>query len=185
MSRCFGALTPSENNWKVRDFGQGFTLLGGRDRAPKDDEERLTAFRNSLDPIVRFLECREHADFESLAAAMEWHQDSVFADNQTFAYLAACIGLEALLGSDVHMDSMSRRLADRYSFLIGRGRKERAELAQRYEAVLNLRGKLVHAKAARLNPEDLPLLYEAQDMLSQLIHHELGEMYRAIDREKA
>lgn len=184
LSKCYGNLTPDRSKWKVYDVKAGQSLLGGQLRSPENDDERISALQESLAPIERFLACAGEPDHESLAAAMEWHQDSIFADNQTFSFLAACIGLEALLGSDVHMDAMSRRLADRYAFLMGRGRTERTALAQRYEAVLNLRGKLVHAKAARLNAEDRSLLYQAQAMLAQLIWHEMHEMYRTMDRQE-
>jgi hypothetical protein len=187
LGRCFGRLVPNESAWEVPDeaVGRPRTLLGGAMRPPKTEEERIAALSNSLWQVSRFLNCSGHTEFTSIAAAVEWHQDSRWADNQTFSYLAACIGLEAILGSDGYMDGMSRRLADRYAFLVGRGRSERDALSKRYEAVLNLRGRLVHAKAARLKPNDEGLLREAQAMLSGVIWHEMHEMYRIIDREKS
>jgi len=185
LGRCFGRLVASESNWIVFGGGRGLaTSLLGSGRKPETESERIDAFKTSLFPVGRFLDCRGHRDFTSIAAAMEWHQDSLWADNQTFAYLAACIGLEAVLGSDGHMEGMSRRLADRYAFLVGRGRAEREELVKQYDEVLNLRGRLVHAKAARLKSKDEGLLRRAQAMLMRVIWHEMHEMYRTIEKEK-
>lgn len=185
VSRCFGRLKANEADWTVyRGKPGAVSSLLGSGRPPEDDAERLEALQSSLYPIGRFLACRDHPEFTSIAAAMEWHQDSTWADNQTFAYLAACIGLEAVMGGDGHMENMSRRLADRYAFLVGRGRRERDELVKQYEAVLNLRGRLVHAKTARLAAKDEALLRQAQSMLLRVIWREMHEMYRTIEREK-
>lgn len=132
----------------------------------------------SLAPVIRFFGEKGSPDFLNLCAAIEWYEDSLSAENQTFAYLAACIGLEAVLGSDESITGLSNRLADRFSFMLGHGRSERAELAQQYIDVLTVRGKLVHAKAARLSAKELSKLTVAQGMLLRVIRHELRILER-------
>jgi len=105
-----------------------------------------------------------------------------FKVNHTFSYVAACIGLEALFGSDGYLENMSKRLADRYAFLIGKSREEHEQLISDYTEVLKLRGRLVHSKATRLKAEDVGLLATAQRMLLNAIWHELHAMYKSGDK---
>ena len=183
MARCFGNLIPNEEKLLVDD-NNGMTIISTPGRPAATNEEKSMAFGGMLYHATRFFETQNHPDFESIAVAIEWHQDSIFADNQTFSYLAACIGLEALFGSDSHLENMSKRLADRYAFLLGKSRKEREKMIAEYTSVLNLRGRLVHSKAARLSGENVSLLYTAQRMLINSIWHELYAMYKAKDEQR-
>lgn len=183
LARCLGALLPNEERLLVFDQAGAQTVLAsGKSRAPNNNEEKLQALGELLSDLGRYFRARGHSDYPSISAAIEWYQDSLFAENQTYAYLAACIGLEALLGSDGYLDNMSKRLADRYAFLLGKGRTEREQMVDSYTEVLKVRGKLVHAKAATLDSEGRQLLRKAQDMLLKAIWHELQAMYRALGR---
>jgi len=152
----------------------GLLRFGQEGRPPKNEEEARRAQDHVLSDVRRYFAARSDEDFGQIAAAIEWYQDSMWAENDTFAYIAACIGLEAVLGSgEEHLDSLSKRLADRYAFLMGKGRKEREELRAAYSSVLNLRGRLVHGKAARLDSKERPLLKKVQDLLLQLLWKEI------------
>jgi hypothetical protein len=179
LSRYFGELIPNDDKLVAYDSSSPLTLLGGKSRPAVTDKEKLDALKAALQPAARYFGARDKPDFPSIAAAIDWYQDSKLAENQTFAYIAACIGMEALLGSDSHLDEMSKRLADRYAFLLGKGRLEREALSAEYTKVLQLRGRLVHAKAARLENDDRDLLRRAQRMLLDAIWHELHEMHRS------
>jgi hypothetical protein len=180
LVRCFRGIAPNEKKLVVHDELSATTLLLGKSRPAITDDERARALESALHPATRFFRAAKHDDFATVSAAIDWYQDSVFSDNQTFSYLAACIGLESLLGGDEHMDGMSKRLADRYAFLLGKGRSERNALASDYTKVLKLRGTLVHAKTARLTDDDRETLSLAQEMLMKAIWHELHHMYRSI-----
>lgn len=153
------------------------SLLTHPSRSPQSDEEVSDAIEQCLQPVKRYFKARSNPDFESIAAAIEWFLDSQFAENDTFSYIAACIGLEAILGSSGHVDGLSKRLTDRYAFMLGGSRQEREEAISQYTQVLNLRGKLVHAKAARLGRDDRPLLFVARNMLLRVIRHELRRIF--------
>ncbi|WP_395315801.1 hypothetical protein [Variovorax sp. UC74_104] len=187
VQRLYGRLQINESKLRVRGSApkgaeSAQTLLTEPDREPRSDEERLIAIDSMLGPLRRYFNARSEQDFQQIAAAIEWYQDSVYADNDTFAYIAACVGLEALIGSeDEHLDSLSKRLADRYAFLIGTSRKDREELRQQYNRVLRVRGELVHGKAARLAPKERSLLNTAQMMLMRLIWKELNRVWRAVE----
>ena len=104
-------------------------------------------------------------DHERLAAAMEWLVDSLSLSDQTMAYLAACIGLESLLGEDGG-DTPTSRLQDRYAYTLGKTRAERKRLASDMHEVFTLRGQLVHARASRLKGKDAASLSKIRRMLA-------------------
>jgi hypothetical protein len=182
---CFGQLVFDLDKLRVYDRSSAATLLGGIERRAETEIERRDALVEQLSYVTRFLKTVGHPDHAHVAAAMEWHQDSIFADNETFSYLAACIGLEALLAGSEQLDGMSNRLADRYSFLMGDGRTQREQLAKDYQAVLKVRGKLVHGKQSRLRYVDRQHLYKVREMLAQGIWRDLHHMYRDYDLRRA
>lgn len=182
LSTYFGKISLNESKLKVVESGG--MLLGRSERDPVNDDEKILALKTLLKAVLPYFEGRADEDFPSIAAAIEWHQDSLLAENETFAYLAVCIGLEAILGSSTHLDEMSKRLFDRYAFLLGRTRAQREMLGADYKAVLDLRGKLVHAKTARLEAKDRKVLIKARSILSLVIRHELAEMYRRVRSSK-
>lgn len=108
-----------------------------------------------------------------IATAIEWYEDARAVSNQTMALLEVCIGLEALLGEDGNMADMTNRLCDRFAFTLGRTPAERLELFSQYKNLLALRGKLVHAKIARLDAQGAVILGGSYGMLQRLISHEL------------
>jgi len=160
---------------KLRYYEPGGTLLGGRMRPPENEGERLEALPVSLHAAKGFFEQCNNPDYPAIAAAMEWYVDSKTAENQTFSYLAACIGVEAILGEDgaERMETMTARLSDRYGFLLGVGRQDRKRLAEEYYSVLKLRGTLVHARRKRLTQQEQGLLHKAQALLRALIDKEV------------
>jgi hypothetical protein len=89
------------------------------------------------------------------------------------AYIAACIGLESIFG-EKDMNEMSKRLEDRYAFLLGKDREHRKQLAKDYGEVLRIRGQLIHARAKKLGQRDFNALKAAREMLRKSILHELN-----------
>lgn len=183
LAKMCGVLIPHPDSLKVRvpsAKGGLLILLGGEEKSAETDSEKIEAIKNKTHDGSRFFSRQTHEDFASISAAMEWYQDSVDSGNQTFAYLAACIGLEALLGSpNEQLDSLSKRLEDRYAFLLGTGRTERERLRTQYRDILNLRGKLVHAREPKLKAAYQQTLHDAQNMLLKATWKELHNMYRS------
>ncbi|HSH72037.1 MAG TPA: hypothetical protein VK974_03170 [Methylophilaceae bacterium] len=177
MRDCY-LIKPIEIDLKIYDKDSEFTLLGDPGRAPNTNQEKIDAFTTKLYPLTNYFLHSKHPDFLSISAAIEWYQDSKYSDNQTFSYLAACIGLEALLGTDEYMDQMSKRLTDRFATLMGKGKTQRNNMAKEYIKVLQLRGEIVHAKQARLTPKHQETLTTVQQMLLDVIWRELHQMYK-------
>jgi len=112
-------------------------------------------------------------DNSRIATAIEWYEDARAVSNQTVALLEVCIGLEALLGEEGNMADMTNRLCDRFAFTLGKSPGERSHLFAQYKTLLSVRGKLVHAKIARLDTQGSVVLGGAYGMLQRLISHEL------------
>jgi hypothetical protein len=177
---CLGNIAPNGVNllkgMMPVEQGGDSDLTGRERERVQESRGQNEALGRNLDPVVQFFAASIEPDFVSICAAIEWYQDSLSAENQTFAYLAACIGLEAILGSDQSIVGLSNRLADRYAFLLGRGRSDRERLIEQYLKVLNVRGRLVHAKAPRLTPDESEQLNLARGMLKLVIKHEIDKM---------
>jgi hypothetical protein len=185
LSKHLAQLIPNEDKLTAHEPGL-LNLLDFNVRPAKDDEERGAAIAAAVRPgLSKLFSIRAHPDFERLAAAIDWHEDSIHSDNQTVAYLAACIGMEAILGDSDSIQEMSARLADRLAFRMGGDREDRQRLWKRYKAILSVRGDLVHAKAARLTSENRRLLWDARDLLHNLIWHELKTLYKQAEKTEA
>ncbi len=180
IALAYGAL--GIDSLEVIDFSSGGGLLELNLKKASTEAEYHDAFDGSLQQIRNYFNAKHHNDFESVAAAIEWFHDSKFADNQTFSFIAACIGLEALVGSGKYIEGMTSRLADRFGFLMGIDREDREKLAQEYREVLRARGDLVHARTARLSGEHVQRLQQAQTLLRGAIEKELDRVYQAVSR---
>ncbi|GEM_PF-1989642 len=184
LTRYLCGLTPKADALEVFENTNPNSLLSGHFRPASTPEERAEALRSKLERAKLFFSRKGHPDYQAVGAAIEWYIDSITADNQTFAYIAACIGLEAVLGLGTDdpsekMEAMSSRLSDRYGFLLGVGRAEREKLAKQFREMLVLRGKLVHARSNRLNADERSKLYGVQNMLARVIGREVETMVRA------
>lgn len=181
LTRYLCGLTPKMELLEI--YGGGAGLLSGGPRIATTPDEQAEALALKLDTAQMFFARNNHPDVEAIGAAMEWYIDSIVADNQTFAYIAACIGLEALLGYGMEdpsekMEAMSPRLSDRYGFLLGVDRADRDRLSSEFREMLKLRGKLVHARNKRLNAGQRTHLYGVQNMLAKVIRHEVQTIVR-------
>lgn len=175
MSECL-SLELGESTLKVFVRGKN-SLLDLTERLAVTADETIQALDRHATEVRKFFSSEPHRDFQSIAAAIEWYQDSMNADNETYAFIAACIGLEALLGDESHLEEMTKRLTDRFSFLLGSGRADRDRLAAEYRSILGVRGRLVHAKQSRLSADDHKHLSTVRDMLYRVIWRELTSLY--------
>ncbi|MES2973295.1 MAG: hypothetical protein V4757_06785 [Pseudomonadota bacterium] len=145
-------------------------------------KELVASLEKHLASCRRFFSSEGSTHHDSVAAAMEWYFDSLTNDNQTLAYLSACIGLEALLHysstKDEMMSEMTKRISDRYAYMLADTKDDRIRLMQEMTSVLRQRGELVHARERRLTPGAFRLLESARRMLKECIAHELQPLIR-------
>lgn len=185
LSERLGSLTLNEDQLQVIDDsgnpGRPVGLLFANFRKAETPEEKLRALTPKLEFIKNFYSQASAVGFGQICTAIEWYQDSHLADDESMAFISACIGLESILGEDEQgkgLSEMSRRLGDRYAFMLGKDRAERSRLAQEFWQITDLRGRLVHARTARLKIRDRHHLDLVRDMLWKTITHEMQPILR-------
>lgn len=183
LGERLGSVTINEEELQVRDEGAGKTsgLLFAKFKKADTPEEKLRALTPKLEFIKNFYAQAEAVGFGQICTAIEWYQDSHLSDDESMAFISACIGLESILGEDGQgkgLSEMSRRLGDRYAFMLGKDRSERSELAEQFWEITDLRGKLVHARTARLKIRDRHHLDVVRNMLWKTITHEMQPLLR-------
>jgi hypothetical protein len=161
LSQCFGGLALHIGTL-VRPRGEKILRLS----------VMFENLRDAIEPLKSLLTLAQKD--ESITTAIEWYEDSHFAENETVAFLEACIGFEALLQDpDRRLDDMTSRLCDRLAFSLGTSRGERKTIATEYRTILELRGQLVHSRQARIHDAQRKHLDSARSLLKRLIDSEL------------
>lgn len=111
---------------------------------------------------------------EPLKTAIEWAFDSLTNDNDTLAFIQACIGLEAIMGDDETKDNITATLADRCSYLLGDSISARKRIREDFKKFYCIRSKVVHGRKAYLDDEQRHFLNYAQIILKQVIWKEVS-----------
>lgn len=181
LSSFLASVSLDENELKPRAVG----LLSGPARKAETRGEKSTALLESMSLITSVLNCPESwPDADRLRSALEWGFDSQENDNQTFAFIQACIGLEALLGDDDKDEPLTTRLADRCSYILGTSHNDRAAIRKRFKKMYGVRSKVVHGRSARLSLSDAQELNSAQTMLANVIAAEANVLWEALRKAK-
>ena len=99
--------------------------------------------------------------------------DSHANDNDTLAFIQACIGIEAVIGDDTK-DNITATLADRCAYLLGDSISARKKIREKFEKLYDIRSKVVHGRKACLDDEQRHFLDYAQIMLKRVIGKEIS-----------
>lgn len=142
------------------------------------DEEHVNCIKEQVGQVRQFFAHPDKA-IGHIHTAIEWYEDSLLSQDQTIAFISACIGLESILGDANHIDEMTLRLADRYAFLLGGNRAEREQLSADFRVIFKTRGRLVHARVAKLGNRDLSQLNSARAMLKRCLLKEVRPLFGA------
>ena len=110
---------------------------------------------------------------EPIKSAIEWAFDSHANDNDTLAFIQACIGIEAVIGDDTK-DNITATLADRCAYLLGDSISARKKIRENFEKLYDIRSKVVHGRKACLDDEQRHFLDYAQIMLKRVIGKEIS-----------
>lgn len=178
LSRLFGRLDFNVSNMVFWDTASGRSLLGSA-RPPRNDEEAIVCMDELFRLTSKFFSSTDHTDSDRIVSAIEWYEDSVLNQDQTIAFISACIGLESILGDRDFMTDMTPRLADRFAFLLGKDRDDRKTLSSQFKKIFNTRGELVHARKTRLTSRRQEELNQARRMLKDCIWKELQPIFKA------
>lgn len=159
---------------------EGLGIIGTARKA-KTRDERAAALVTKIDWITKLMDCpAKWPDAERIRTSLEWAFDSELNENQTLAFIQACVGLEALLGDDDQEEPLTTRLADRCAYLLGKSHTDRTLIRKRFKNMYDVRSKLIHGRSPRLGPSDKEQLRIAQTMLGEVITEEARRLLRAL-----
>lgn len=160
--------------------------LLGQDRPPTTPEEQRAAIARLLQDGLLLLDADDtDQSANPIRAALEWGFEAATNQNETFAFVQACIGIEALLGEELDTEAgLTRQLADRCAFLLGRTREDRSFIRKHFSELYRTRSKLVHGKAVRLSGADEHQLINAKGLLEELVKVGLASFVREVRLRK-
>lgn len=148
----------------------GLFGLGGV--RPVSEGESIT---NSLQPYKALLFAgEENQDAMRILTGLEWAFDADVERNETQALLNACIGIEAILGKEKET-GLTDKLADRCAFMLGRGTRQREQIASDFKKIYDARSKVVHGRRRRLQPHERGMLDQAKQLLRDILKREAAE----------
>jgi len=176
MSFLFG-IAVDTNSLEVFDQTRSSTVLGGELRAPISANEIADALIRKLRSLTRFLSIpNENEDAIRIKAAIEWWIDGCISESQTISFLQLCIGFEALLGEEGGDNGMTERLADRYSYLLGKTSSQRKKLRSQFRTIYKRRSEIVHQREVNLRRDDENARGQAKLMLQMAIQTETHQL---------
>lgn len=169
---------------KLTTFEPGQTLLGSKERAAANRAEKSEALCRLLKYDMLLLDQPEGVDISRIKTALEWLFDAQHTPNQTIAFIQGCIGLEALLGDDKQDEPLTRRLADRCAYLLGKVQSEREKIKETFINIYSARSKLVHGRKPRLDVGEEHLLDMTQSLLIDVLRREISNVKRAAAQQQ-
>ncbi|CAM2175504.1 conserved hypothetical protein [Burkholderia latens] len=149
---------------------RGLFGLGSEER-----DSQVESIANSLRPYAALLSAsEENQDATRILTGLEWAFDADVERNETQALLNACIGIEAILGKPKET-GLTDKLADRCAFMLGRGARDRDQIAADFKKIYDARSKVVHGRARRLQPHERGMLDQAKRLLRNILRREATE----------
>ena len=137
--------------------------------------DKIKILKNRLQYPIKLLRTSDSDEStEPIKTAIEWAFDSLTNDNDTFAFIQACIGLESILGDEDSKENITKTLADRCAYLLGNSISKRKDIREKFKDLYEVRSKLVHGRKASLDDEQRSLLKFAQNILDQIIWKEIS-----------
>lgn len=142
---------------------------------------------NAVDNIVRtHLRKNDLGKISNrLMVASRWYFESRCDRNQTHAFLHAIIGLEVALDGKSIDQYITKRLADRYAYLVSGSAVFREKARKQFEKLYEHRSSIVHKGDVLLPEASYKELAEAQIALKTVVGLEANRYWATIKREKA
>nr|WP_247682298.1 HEPN domain-containing protein [Burkholderia sp. Tr-862] len=136
---------------------------------------QVESIADSLRPYTALLSAgEENQDATRILTGLEWAFDADVERNETQALLNACIGIEAILGKSQET-GLTDKLADRCAFMLGRGARQREQIASDFKKIYDARSKVVHGRRRRLQPQERGMLDQAKQLLRNILQREATE----------
>lgn len=107
--------------------------------------------------------------------ASQWLFDSYGGKNELLSFVQTTVVMEILLGEKAISDLMGlgELLRNRCAYLIGKSHKQREEVMNDFQAIYDVRSKIVHRGKTRLNLHERTLFSKLQWMCRRVIEEEV------------
>lgn len=134
--------------------------------AKSNDIEKIKLiFRNPANFIYQ-----ESNDLMPIKSAMNWALQANYEDNSIQSFIQISIAFEALFTEGT--DYITKTIANRCAYLLGKTRFERNEIINDFVEFYNTRSKIVHGKLSLLEPEHFRQLKWGREMIFSAIKKE-------------
>jgi hypothetical protein len=122
----------------------------------------------------RSFEDGKHPD--RIRRSARWLFDSYVSENELLSFVQAMVSLEILLGEKQSSQNelrLTELLRNRCAYLIGASSLHREKILNEFEAIYNVRSRIVHGGHSRLTKRDRELFWRLRTMCGQAISREI------------
>lgn len=116
---------------------------------------------------IKYLIEDKNEETDRIKTSITWYGYSATNSNETFSYIQGVTAIEALLAVE-QGPTMSKRLADRCGFLLGKTKKTRDKFADIFSEIYKKRSEIIHGSSQNLKHEDRELKYQL-DILNKIL----------------
>ena len=175
VSDYVSKISINENILKPDEYEVIVEKFENKDALTPNDKAKI--LKKRFQHAVKLLQSSdEDKNVKPTKTAIEWAFDSLTNDNETLAFIQACIGLEAILGDENEDQKrlLDDKLADRCAYLLGKNFSERKNIKEKFVKLYNIRSKLIHGRKAELDEEQMYFLRFSQRILNGIIWKEIS-----------
>lgn len=169
--------TITDNNFPLETFSESLPLsiskylssLELKANQPDNPEEII----DYISTIISHLIEDQSSEAKRIRMAIGWYMNSSYNEDDTMAFLQICMGLEAIFGDDQDQGGLTKMLADRCAYLIGKNMTQRRKIKEGFGKIYTIRSKIVHGVINRLNEEDKSMRNYAKGLLQAALKREI------------
>lgn len=139
---------------------------------PNSPDEIIDVISNIIDHLLE----DQSSEAKRIRMAIGWYMNSSYNEDDAMAFLQICMGLEAIFGDDQDQGGLTKMLADRCAYLIGKNITQRRKIKEAFGKIYTIRSKIVHGVINRLNEEDKFMRHYAKGLLQAALKKEIGNL---------
>ena len=166
--------------FKPNRFEELLINQGKKEDTLAADLERL---RKRLQPVQELFASQpsysadKNGDVERINTALLWFFDGLANSNMSFSFVQLSIALEALIGGEKDVnDPVTRRLADRCAFLIGKSNEKRKETSEKLKEAYGARSDIIHKGEVELDEKNTTRYKNMKQILTDLLRIEINNL---------
>lgn len=172
--------TITDNNFPLESFSESLPLsiskyissLELESDQPTNPKETIDYISNIINNLIE----DQSSEAKRIRMAIGWYMNSSYNEDDTMAFLQICMGLEAIFGDDQDQGGLTKMLADRCAYLIGKNMTQRRKIKNAFAKIYTIRSKIVHGVINRLNEEDKSMRNYAKGLLQAALKKEIANL---------